>query len=168
MERSKALPSLNAFINGGYLGSSNEFTFLEKKQDWYGSSLLGVNLNIPLFSSGKRSAATKRARINLEISKNELSETSQKIALELAREKSNYQFAIDNYESTKKNLNLAERIEHKNQVKYKEGIASSFELREAQTQLYTTQQEYLQAMVNLINSKTTYESVLNSNIINKQ
>jgi len=51
-------------------------------------------------------------------------------------------------------LALAERIEYKNQVKYTEGLASSFELRQAQTQLYNAQQEYLQSMVQVINNKT--------------
>jgi outer membrane protein TolC len=165
LEKSKALPSVSAFINGAYTGNSNSFTFLNREQDWFGSSLFGVNLKIPLFSSGKRAAATKRAAINLEISKNELSDVSKKIKLELAREKTNYEFAIDNLYSTKNNLKLATRIERKNQLKFKEGIASSFELREAQIQLYSAQQEYLQAMTELINSKATYESILNSNSI---
>jgi outer membrane protein TolC len=40
---------------------------------------------------------------------------------------------------------LAESIEKKNKIKFKEGIASSFELRQAQNQLYSTQNEYLEA-----------------------
>ena len=52
----------------------------------------------------------------------------------------------------KKNLDLAERIENKNQIKYSEGLASSFELRQAQTQLYSVQQKYLQSMVDVINN----------------
>ena len=36
-----------------------------------------------------------------------------------------------------------------------------FELRQAQTQLYTAQQEYLQAMVDVINRKTALENILN-------
>ena len=48
-----------------------------------------------------------------------------------------------------------------NQIKYSEGLATSFELRQAQTQLYATQQEYLQSMVDVINRKTTLENILN-------
>ena len=62
----------------------------------------------------------------------------------------------------KQNLGLAERIENKNQIKYFEGLASSFDLRQAQTQLYSTQQEYLQSMVEVINTKTTLETILNN------
>ena len=161
LEKSKALPTLNAFINGGYAGNANSFDFLKKEQQWFGSSLFGLTMSIPIFSSGERSAATQRARINLEKSEEDLLETQQKLKLQISEAKSNYQFAIEDYENKKQNLGLAERIEQKNQTKFFEGISSSFELRQAQTQLYTSQQEYLQSMLNVINNKADLETVLN-------
>ena len=161
LEKSKALPTLDAFVNAGYAGNSNNFDFLKSEQKWFGSSLLGVSMNIPIFSSLGRSAATQRAKINLEKSKDDLLETEQKLKLQISQAKSNYRFAIEDYENKKQNLNLAERIEQKNQTKFFEGIASSFELRQAQTQLYASQQEYLQSMLDVINQKAALETVLN-------
>ncbi|WP_296381123.1 TolC family protein [Winogradskyella sp.] len=161
LEKSKALPTLNAFINGAYSGNSNKFTFTHNDQKWFGSSLFGVNMNIPIFSSGMRSAATQRAAINLEKSIEDLTEVEQQLKFKIASAKSDYKFAIEDYGNKKDNLNLAERIEQKNQVKFFEGIASSFDLRQAQTQLYTSQQEYLQAMLDVINKKAELETVLN-------
>ena len=86
---------------------------------------------------------------------------SRKIKLQISQAKSDYQFSIEDYDNKKQNLDLAERIEQKNQTKFFEGIASSFELRQAQTQLYTSQQEYLQAMLDVINKKAELETVLN-------
>jgi len=166
LEKSKALPTLRGFVNGGYSGNSNNFDFLNKDQKWFGSSLLGVSMNIPIFSSGGRSAATQRAKINLEKAKEDLTETEQKLKLQIASAKSDYQFAIEDYDNKKQNLNLAERIEAKNQTKFFEGIATSFELRQAQTQLYSSQQEFLQAMLDVINKKAELETVLNT--INNQ
>ncbi|MEL0455594.1 TolC family protein [Flavobacteriaceae bacterium SZ-1-7] len=162
LEKSKALPTLNTFVNGGYSAFSNDFNFTNKEQKWFGSSLLGVNLNVPIFSSLGRSAATQRARINLEKAKDDLVETQQRIQLQIASAKSDYQFAIEDYQNKKQNLNLAERIETKNQTKFFEGIGSSFELRQAQTQLYSAQQEFLQAMLDVINKKAALETVLNT------
>ncbi|MCF6278980.1 MAG: TolC family protein [Flavobacteriaceae bacterium] len=164
LEKSKALPSLRAFINGGYLANSDNFNFTNSNQKWFGSSLFGVSMNVPIFSSGLRSAATQRAKINLEKSEENLTETEQKLKLQVASAKSDYQFAIEEYENKKQNLNLAERIEKKNQIKYFEGISSSFELRQAQTQLYASQQGFLQAMLNVINKKATLEMALNTPI----
>ncbi|WP_407556313.1 TolC family protein [Winogradskyella sp. 4-2091] len=166
LEKSKALPTLNAFINGGYSGFGDDFNFTKKSQDWFGSSLFGVSLDIPIFSSGMRNASTQRAKINLEKAETELTETEQRIKLQIASAKSDYQFAIEDYENKKQNLNLAERIETKNQTKFFEGIGSSFELRQAQTQLYTAQQELLQAMLDVINTKATLETALNTTILN--
>ena len=162
LEKSKALPTLSTFLNGGYSAFGNDFNFTNKDQKWFGSSLLGVNLNVPIFSSLGRSAATQRARINLEKAKDDLIETEQKIQLQIASAKSDYQFAIEDYTNKKENLNLAERIESKNQTKFFEGIASSFDLRQAQTQLYTAQQEFLQAMLDVINKKAELETALNT------
>ncbi|VAV83089.1 Efflux system associated with Geranylgeranyl-PP synthase, outer membrane factor (OMF) lipoprotein [hydrothermal vent metagenome] len=161
LEKSKALPTINAFVNGVYDGYNDNFKFLKKEQQWLGSSLFGFNVNIPIFSSLGRTAATQRAKINLEKAKEDLTETEQKLKLQIASAKSDYQFAIEDYENKKQNLNLAERIEKKNQTKFFEGIASSFELRQAQTQLYSSQQDYLQAMLDVINKKAELETVLN-------
>jgi outer membrane protein TolC len=161
LEKSKALPTLNAFINGGYSGNNDKFQFLKNSQEWFGSSLVGVSMNIPIFSSGMRTAATKRAQINLEKAKEDLTETEQKLKLQVETAKSEYKFAIEDYHNKEDNLGLAERIEKKNQVKFFEGISSSFDLRQAQTQLYTSQQELLSAMLNVINKKANLETVLN-------
>lgn len=162
LEKSKFLPTLSAFVNGAYMGNSNEFSFLQNDQLWYGSSLLGVSLNIPIFSSGMRSAATQRAKINLEKAETDLTETEQQIKLEISKAKTEYQYAIEDYEIKKENLELAERIEQKNQTKFFEGIGSSFDLRQAQTQLYQAQQDFLQAMLNVINFKVDLETALNT------
>lgn len=162
LEKSKALPTLSAFINYGTAANSDEFSFLDSDQRWFQSSVLGVNMNIPIFSSGMRSARSQRAKIALEQAETQLEETEQNVRLEVNTAKSDYLFAIENYENAKKNLALAERIENKNQIKFVEGLSTSFDLRQAQTQLYTAQEQYFQAMVQVINTKATLETVLNT------
>lgn len=161
LEKSKALPTLNAFINGGYSAFTDEFTFLDKDQKWFGSSLFGASLYIPIFSSGMRSAATQRARINLEKAEIDLIDKEENIKFEIASAKSDYQFAIEDYQNKKENLMLAERIEEKNETKFFEGISSSFDLRQAQTQLYAAQKDFLKAMLDVINAKAELETALN-------
>jgi len=162
LAKSKALPTLNAFVNYGASAFSNTFTFFESEQQWFGSSVLGFDLKIPIFSSLNRSASTQRAKIAYDQAKTQLTETEEQIRLQLERAKSDYIFSIEDYQTTKSNLNLAERIEKKNQTKYFEGLATSFDLRQAQIQLYTAQQDYLESMVEVINRKTELETVLNN------
>ncbi|APA64518.1 TolC family protein [Maribacter sp. 1_2014MBL_MicDiv] len=162
LSRSRALPTLNAFVNYGSSSYSESFDFFSGDPEWFDSSIFGFDLNIPIFSSLKRSASTQRAKIALEKAKTQLTEAEQQIRLQLENAKNDYTLAINNYETAKQNLLLSERIENKNQIKYKEGLATSFELRQAQTQLYTTQQEFLQSMVEVINKKTDLEIILNT------
>jgi outer membrane protein TolC len=162
LERSKALPTLSAFLNYGTQANSQDFTFLDSDQIWFQSSVLGVNMSIPIFSSLQRSARSQRARIALEQAETSLNETIQNVKLETTQARSNYKFAIDKYENAKKNLALAERVENKNQVKFTEGISTSFDLRQAQTQLYSAQQQYFQSMLDVITNKAELETVLNT------
>ena len=161
LARSRALPTLNAFINYGYTGFADPITVVGTDAQDFTSSILGFDLNIPIFSSLKRSASTQRAKIALEQAKTQLEETEQMLKLQHDRAKSDYILSIESYNTSKENLSLAERIEKKNEIKYSEGIASSFDLRQAQSQLYTAQGEYLNAMIDVINKKTALENILN-------
>ncbi|AMC11599.1 transporter [Lutibacter profundi] len=166
LEQSKALPSLSSFVNFDYGGFGNNFNFLNKEQRWFGSSLLGVTLNIPLFSSLARSARTQQAKIELEKARTNLTETEQKLQLQLETAKTEYNFSIEELETAKQNLTLAQRIEHKQQIKFFEGISTSFDLLQAQRQLYTLQQNYLQAMLTVIETKAALDNALNTPINN--
>ena len=161
LAKSRALPTLNAYVNYGASSFSDQFDFLGSGgPEWFQASTLGFDLNIPIFSSLNRSASTQRAKIAYEQAKTQLTETEQQLRLRLERAKSDYLFAIETYETNKDNLDLAERIEKKNQIKYSEGLATSFELRQAQTQLYTAQGDFLQSMVDVINRKIDLETIL--------
>ncbi len=166
LEQSKALPSLSSFVNFGYAGFGEKFNFFKKEQQWFDSSLLGVSLNIPIFSSLERSARTQQAKIALEKAKTDLTLTQQKLLLQLEEAKTNYQYSLEEYNTSKQNLELAERIEKKQQVKFFEGISTSFDLSKAQEQLYSMQQKYLQAMLNVITKKSALLKALSIPIQN--
>lgn len=163
LEKSKALPTLGAAVNFGYNAFGDEFQFFTSNQKWLNYSNLGVNLNIPIFSSFGRSSRTQQAKIALEQSKTQLTETEQKLKLQFEKSKSDYEFSLEQLSTSKSNLNLAERIENKNQIKFTEGLASSFDLTKAQEQLYSAQQNYLQAMLDVINKRASLEKLLNKN-----
>ena len=160
-ERSKSLPRLSAFLNGNYTGNSESFSFLQSDQKWFGASLFGINLQIPLFSSLRRSALSQKAKIAVSQAETKLTETQERILIEVQAAENEYQLAVENYFTKKENLDLASRIEEKNQIKYFEGVASSFELREAQLQLYSAQNNYIKAIQNVIQKKISLETLLN-------
>ncbi len=162
LQKAKALPTLTGFVNYGYQGFSDRFTFLQSDQDYFNQSILGVSLNIPIFSSGMRSSQTQQREIEYEQALLELERTENEVKRQINMARSEYEFSLQNYENAIRNLELAERIENKNEVKFFEGIASSFELNEAQRQLYSAQQNYLEAMLNVITAKVELENLLDT------
>ena len=162
LEKSRALPTLNAFINYGTQMNSNSTSLLDfSGQRGFNYSLLGVSLNVPLFSSLARSSRTQRAKINLDIADIQLKETEERLSLEAKMARSDYQLSIENYQTAKKNLDLAEKIEKKQRIKFVEGISSSFDLTQAQNQLYSQQQTFIQSMLDVIAKKAALENALN-------
>ena len=159
LQKSKALPTLAAGVNFGYNAFGDTFTFLNSDNKWFNYSNLGLNLNIPIFSSFGRSAKTQQAKIELDKAKTQLTQGEQQLKLQYQNAKSDYEFSVEQYNSSKESLQLAERIENKQQIKFKEGLSSSFDFTEAQRQLYTSQQNFLQTMVDVITKKAALEKI---------
>lgn len=162
LEKSKALPRLSAFANYGTSAFDDDFVFLDSQTKWFQSSVLGASLTIPIFSSLGRSSRTQQAKIANEQSKTDFLRSQQEIKLQYDTAISDFKFSIESYDTAKQNLTLAERIEKKNQIKYSEGLATSFELRQAQLQLYSSQNDVLNAMLDIINKKAELETILNT------
>ena len=163
-EKSKALPSIAAFVNYGKNAYNNEFKFFDSSQDWYSQSLFGVSVNIPIFSSFGRTARVQQAKIEYRNSEIELQDKEKELKMQFDRLKNEYEHAFKNYEVAKENLTLAEKIEKKETIKFKEGIGNSFQLNQARMQLYQTQQQYLQSIVDIINKKVALENLLGKNL----
>ena len=163
LEQAKALPTLRAFIKGGYDGNNDSFKFFKPNQKWYGYSFVGVSMSVPIFSSLRKSAKTQQAKIEFEKSVIDYSESKKRILIELENAESEYQYALNSYNNAIENLKLAEKIERKNQIKFLEGLISGLELRQAQIQLYSIQNELLQSMLEVINKKTALEIMLTQN-----
>jgi outer membrane protein TolC len=161
LERFKALPTVGAQLNYGANTFANKFDFLTTDQKWYNYSNFGVNISLPIFSSFGQRAKTQQAKIAYEQSKTQVTETEQRLKLQYQQAKTDYEYSIEEYSASKSNLKLAERIEGKQQIKFREGISSSFEFTEAQRQLYTAQQNYLQAMIDVMNKKATLDKLTN-------
>lgn len=161
-EKSKSIPSINAFVNYSTFQYGDNLVFFENYGDnWFNSSLFGLSMNIPVFSSLQRSSRTQQAKINLmqsEIQKNEISES---LKLQVNTAKNKYQFSLDQFQTSKENLALAESIAEKEQIKFFEGLSTSIDLTNTQNQLFGSQQDYIQSILIIIQSKVELENALN-------
>jgi len=161
LERSRALPSFSAFMNYSTQAFSNDFTFTDNSQQWFQSSVVGLRMQVPLFSSGFRSARSSQAKIAWDQAKTEFVQTKQATQIAFENSLSDFNLAKDNYNNASRSVNLAERVAQKNQIKFDQGIASSFDLYQAQAQYYRAQQNYYTSLLALLNAKTALETFIN-------
>ena len=162
LEKSKQLPKISGFVSGTYTGYNNEFNFTDKSQSWFGSSVVGVNLEIPLFNANRMNVSSQKAKIAMEQARANLEEQEEKTQAEVIQKLNEYQLANKSLSVNEQNMNLAISIEDKNSIKFFEGLVSSFELRQAQIQLLDSQQKYLNSVIELISIKTELETLYNN------
>ena len=124
--------------------------------------LIGVNVQIPIFHSAARFSRVKQAKLKLAQTRNQKSQAIQGINLEVRQAKNEFSNAVNNYNNQKKNMNLAQKIYDKTLEKYKEGIASSMDLTQANNQLINNQSQYYQALLKMLQKKVELNKKLNN------
>ncbi len=160
-ERSKLLPTASAFYNLQAQAQRQKFDFFDTSKPWFPIQLWGVQISVPIFSGMSNSKKIEIAKVQLQKSQDVVNLTRQSKQLEYNSARSAYRYAFENYNSSKSSMELSNRILDKTRIKYKEGMASSFEVAQLQGQALTAQGQYIGAMINLLNAKTAMLKILN-------
>jgi len=147
------LPSINAFYNHQEKWHEPNFNFSMP-------DMVGVNLSLPIFSSGQRLAQVSQAKIELEKVRNSKSQVEQNLKIAYLQSLSSFENASDKFTHEKKNLKLAKNINDKTIIKYKEGVAGSMDLTQAQNQYLSAQANYYNALFELLSSRNKLERLL--------
>lgn len=159
-EQSFFLPRISAFYTRQEMAMRDGFNFLDGTYPWFPTSYFGINLNIPVFSSGLRRARVQQARIELEKARIGKEETRQALLLQMQQARADLETATEQYLNQKGNLELARRILERTTTMHREGLASSLEITQASDQLLATQSNYLGAMAGLLNAQNSLEKAL--------
>jgi len=162
LEKSEYLPSLSAFLNVATQAQRSTFNFFETDEKWYGSSFWGVEMNIPIWSSGIRSARVQQARINIDklnIADEQL-RTGLTIQVRTAQSEFNNAYLIMQNKTLA--MNTAEKILRITSEKYKEGISTSLDLLQANNQFLTNTSDYIMSMQEVLIKKLALEKLMYS------
>jgi outer membrane protein TolC len=154
------LPTLGAFYQyqQGYQNSDLSL----KSENWFPTSLWGLQLNIPIFSSGQRTYVKQQADLNWQKSQIDTKQAEEGLTVEFLTSKSEYLFTIDQYKNSKDNMELVQRIVDKETQKYKEGMSSSLNLANAQIQFFQIQGSYIKAIMEMINARSAMDRILSN------
>lgn len=156
-EKAAYLPKLNGFL--AYQQQSFGVDNIVDS-DWYPSSVWGINLSVPIFSSGMRASKVSQARLTEEQTRINLEQTEQRLRLEEAQDRSDVQTAQALYENQKDRLELARKVFQRTSAKFTEGLASSFELTSEQSNFLAEQQAYIQRVADLVTARTELRKTL--------
>ncbi len=154
------LPSINASYTRQESAQRNEFNFFQSGESWFPTSIIGLNLNIPIFSSGLRRSKVQQAKIELEKAKNNKERIFQSLLLQKQEASAEINTAMESFNNEKENLELAEKIMDRTRIMFREGMATSLELTQASDQMLTTQANFVNAMFELLEAKTKLEKAL--------
>lgn len=150
LEKVAFLPRLSAFYNYSKTAYGNNANLLKSSVSWYPSSMLGFQLSMPIFNSGKKVFKVQQAKIEVEKAKTDrkLAEaTLQKDYLTAAAE---MESALEKYENDADNRELAERILDKSKIKFENGLTSSTELSQLESQYIQTHGAYIGSILQVL------------------
>jgi len=160
-EQSKFLPSVAGFFSYSKNAASNNFSFFESSQKWYPTSIAGLQIDIPIFSSGMRHFRVQQARLSLDKVQVAKQQVKEGLLLDFQQSDITFKSAQEKYLTQKSNLELAKKIYDRTFVKYKQGVSSSLELTQAQNQYLNMQSSYFTAVVEMLNAKAKLDKIIN-------
>ncbi len=156
-----ALPTLNAIGNMGYNYGSNDFRDLTRFQSTYFfSSLVGLQLNVPIFNGFQRQNQVREAKVDLEMSKNRLHLLKQSLDFQTAQAQTTLRNALLAAEKQRRNLELSNTVVDLARKKFKAGVGSNLEVNQAQTDLLLSQNNYYTAMLDVVNAQSDVQRAL--------
>jgi outer membrane protein TolC len=127
---------------------------------WYNTNIVGLTVNIPIFDGMQKKHKIKQAQFNQEKTSNTLDQVKKGIDLEKTIAKNTLANAILTLNSQEKNMELAEKVFSTVKKKYEQGLGSSFEVLQADTELQQAQSNYFKALYDAIIAKISYQRAL--------
>ncbi len=146
------LPSIN--MSGSYSKNAqrSKFDFFQGGS-WFTTSLISMNINLPIFNGFATDAKIKRTKIELQQVENQIEALKNTIDNELTQAKLNYMSSVATVQFQKKNMQLAETVYAQTKKKFETGTGSNTEISAAQADLVSAQNNFMNALYSALIAK---------------
>lgn len=125
------------------------------------NNLLAFSMSVPIFSSGLRKAKLEQKKLEYFQVQNNKEIFTDQLLMQEKQLRYNLKSAIEQFEIQKKNIELAQRIYDKTEIKFRQGVASGFDLVQANSSLLQAQNSYISAAMELLQAKLKFDKLLN-------
>jgi outer membrane protein len=158
MQKANYLPTISGYYN---------FTekILKPAFDMSPKHMIGLQMNIPVFSSGERRAKVRQAKIDLETTRNNKALMEEQLDIQFKQLQFNLRSAIESYQVQKKNVEVSREVYQNLRRKYEQGMISSLELTTADNNYLQAESEHLTAMLEVLQAQNALNT-LTGKIIN--
>jgi outer membrane protein TolC len=155
MQKANYLPTLSGFYRYTY-------KILKPDFDMSPANVLGVQLNIPIFSSGVRSAQVKQAQIDYQTMQNTQLLISDQLKTQEKQLRFNYANALESYQTQQKNVEVARRVYASLKLKYEQGVLSGLDLVNADNNYLKAETDYISAMMQVLSTRVQLQKLYGS------
>ena len=156
LAKSTFMPTISAYYNHTEKLKAPAFDFAPK-------DLIGVNLSLPIFSSGQRLSTVAQRKFSLEKAQNTTKFVSSSLSMQASQYQNDLKLKLEKYQNQMKSKQLSDDIYQRTLEKYKQGMASSMDLMTSQNQYLTNLTNYYQCIYDLQGSKSKLEKLFNIN-----
>jgi outer membrane protein len=153
------LPTISFNANYSKQALRNKYTFFEKG-DWYTSSFVGLNINMPIFSGFSKDSRVRLAKLDLQQTNNNIDNLKISINAEVEQAKLKFISSLETIDIQKRNMLLAEKVYDQTKKKYEAGTGSNTEITTAETELKASQTNYIAALYDAIIAKVDYQKAI--------
>jgi len=160
LEQSAYLPRLSAFYSWNNTAYNNSWNLFKSQVPWFRSSMIGLNLTVPIFSAGNKAAKVKQARIEVQKAENDQKLAAQTLQKDYLTAIADLESAVDQFNNTTDNKALAKRIFDKSKIKYNNGIITSSDLAVTESQFITAQSNWVNSAMQLFTAKINYDKAI--------
>jgi len=157
-QKASVLPTLAGFYSYGVNGMGEKIS----TQRWFQNSMTGLQLSIPIFGSGQRYSQIKKAQVNLHKATTTKEMVTEQLLLQEKQLRYNLANANLQYISQKDNVEVSKRVYASTENKYKQGMASSLELTQANSLYLQAENNYVSSLMNLLQTKLALDKLLNN------
>ena len=154
------MPKIDLIGNARRAGAGNELGTVFNNSNWFGSSLIGVSMSVPIFDGFAKASRIQKNRIQISQLENQRQFLKENFKSELFAAKANLRNDLNILEVQQENLKLAEEVFKISRIKYNEGIGSNLEVVEADASLIEAEINYLGALYDGLISKVNLEKAL--------
>jgi outer membrane protein TolC len=156
--KSLFLPSLSAFGSTSRSFQSNDFLNLIDRS--FPATIIGFRLSVPLLSGGVKTYQVRNAKLEVLKTENNLINLRNGINLEVEQAQTVYRNGLKSLENQKRNMELAKEVLRVTKIKYEQGVGSSIEVTTAETSLKESQNNYINALYDLLINKVNVDRAL--------